>query len=39
MLALMKMLVKSGEEIKIQFDGADEEAAAAALEAYLPEIL
>ena len=39
MLALMKMRVKAGESITLQFEGADEEAAAAETQSYLAELL
>jgi len=39
MLALMKMRVKAGEEITLQFKGTDEEAAATAVKTYLSEVL
>jgi phosphocarrier protein len=39
LLALMKMRVKTGETIVLQFKGADENKAAAAAEAFLTENL
>jgi phosphocarrier protein len=39
LLALMKMRVKTGETISLRFDGADEDEAAAAAEAFLSEKL
>ena len=39
MFALMGLGIKCGETITLTFDGADEEAAAAALEAFLKENL
>jgi phosphocarrier protein len=39
LLALMKMRVKTGEAISLQFDGADEAPAAEAAEAFLSENL
>lgn len=39
LLALMKMRVKTGETIALQFDGADEDAAATAAQAFLSENL
>lgn len=39
LLALMKMRVKTGETISLKFDGADEDAAAAAAESFLSENL
>jgi phosphocarrier protein len=39
MLALMKMRVKTGETISLKFEGADEDAAAQAAEAFLSENL
>jgi phosphotransferase system HPr-like phosphotransfer protein len=39
LLALMKMRVKVGEEIKLSFDGSDADAAADAAQAFLTEHL
>lgn len=39
LLALMKMRVKAGETLVLRFEGDDEEAAAAAVQTYLSEIL
>jgi phosphocarrier protein len=39
LLALMKLRVKTGETISMRFEGPDEEAAAAAAEAFLLENL
>ena len=39
LLALMKLRVKQGETITVNFEGADEEAAAEAAEAFLKENL
>jgi phosphocarrier protein len=38
-LALMKMRIKNGDAITVQFEGKDENDAAAALRNYLPQIL
>ncbi len=37
LLALMGMAIKQGENITVQFDGADEEDCAAAIEKFLKE--
>jgi len=39
LLALMKMRVKEGQTLTLQFEGGDEEAAAHAAQDYLAEIL
>jgi phosphocarrier protein len=39
LLALMKMRVKTGETLVLKFEGADEDSAAAAAEAFLAESL
>ncbi|MDR2097351.1 MAG: HPr family phosphocarrier protein [Spirochaetaceae bacterium] len=39
LLALMKLRVKTGETISLQFNGADEDAAAKAAEIFLSEYL
>jgi phosphocarrier protein len=39
LLALMKMRVKTGETLGLRFDGPDEDAAAAAAQAFLSENL
>ena len=39
LLALMGLGIKQGDEITVKVDGADEDAAAAAIEAFLKENL
>ena len=39
LLALMKMRVKAGDTITMQFEGSDEEDAAIVLEKYISEVL
>ncbi|MCL2601314.1 MAG: HPr family phosphocarrier protein [Treponema sp.] len=39
LLALMKMRVKEGQTLTVQFEGGDEEAAANAMQNYMAEIL